>query len=246
MARPKKCRRVCGVPRVCRFLPENGGGEPVTMTVDELECIRLLDLEGLTQEQCAAQMMDWRAVPSYAYNDFWRAKPLYIRWLYRLSSYVITPFSVCIFNNAHTIPVYHDSRIMTTFHQTLDALSDNAKVIIFPECAEPHNHIVNQFQNRFIDVARTYYNRTGKRLSFVPMYIAPRLKTARLGHAVTFDPDRPLAQERQRICDCLMEAITAMAEQMPLHTVVPNDNIPTKRYHTNRPDQETSHEKTNR
>lgn len=195
---------------------------------------------------CAAQMMDWRTVPSYAYNDFWRAKPLYIRWFYRLSSYVITPFSVCIFRNAHTIPVYHDSRIMTTFHQTLEALSDNEKVIIFPECAEPHNHIVNQFQNRFIDVARTYYNRTGKQLSFVPMYLAPRLKTARLGRPVTFDPDRPLAQERQRICDCLMEEITAMAEQMPLHTVVPYDNIPKKCYHTNRPDQETSHEKTNR
>ena len=68
MARPKKCRRVCGVPRVCRFLPENGGGEPVTMAVDELECIRLLDLEGLTQEQCAAQMMVARATVTAIYD----------------------------------------------------------------------------------------------------------------------------------------------------------------------------------
>ena len=68
MARPKKCRRVCGLPRVWRFLPENGEGEPVTMTVDELECIRLLDLEGLTQEQCAAQMMVARATVTAIYD----------------------------------------------------------------------------------------------------------------------------------------------------------------------------------
>ena len=68
MARPKKCRRVCGVPRVCRFLPENGGGEQVILTVDELECIRLLDLEGLTQEQCAAQMMVARATVTAIYD----------------------------------------------------------------------------------------------------------------------------------------------------------------------------------
>ena len=68
MARPKKCRRVCRVPKVQRFLPEDGRGEPVTMTVDELECIRLLDLEGLTQEQCAAQMMVARATVTSIYD----------------------------------------------------------------------------------------------------------------------------------------------------------------------------------
>ena len=68
MARPKKCRRVCAEPRVRRFLPEDGGGEQVTMTVDELECIRLLDWEGLTQEECAAQMMVARATITSIYD----------------------------------------------------------------------------------------------------------------------------------------------------------------------------------
>lgn len=59
MARPRKCRRVCSLPEVNRFGPLNGGFEAegqLVMTVDEYETIRLIDLEGLTQEECAGQM----------------------------------------------------------------------------------------------------------------------------------------------------------------------------------------------
>lgn len=57
MPRPTKCRRVCGLPEHTVFGPAGQAHTPaVTMTVDEYETIRLIDLEGLTQEKCAAQM----------------------------------------------------------------------------------------------------------------------------------------------------------------------------------------------
>lgn len=56
MARPRKCRRVCAHPRCTSFKPCKGDASVVTMTLDEYEVIRLIDLEGLTQEQCAKQM----------------------------------------------------------------------------------------------------------------------------------------------------------------------------------------------
>ena len=57
MPRPTKCRRVCGLPEHTVFGPAGQAHTPaVTMTVDEYETIRLIDLEGLTQEECAAQM----------------------------------------------------------------------------------------------------------------------------------------------------------------------------------------------
>lgn len=57
MPRPIKWRRVCTLPRCTRFSPENRRhGDPVKMTVDEYEAIRLIDWEGLTQEQSAGQM----------------------------------------------------------------------------------------------------------------------------------------------------------------------------------------------
>ena len=55
--RPPRCRRICGVPQVDTFCP-NGceNTEPILLTLDEYEVIRLVDLEQQTYEQCAAQM----------------------------------------------------------------------------------------------------------------------------------------------------------------------------------------------
>lgn len=59
MARPPKMRKVCCAPCKNRFglLGEWAGNhEVVRLTVDEYETIRLIDYEGLLQEQCAEKM----------------------------------------------------------------------------------------------------------------------------------------------------------------------------------------------
>ena len=57
MPRPPRCRRICGTPQVDTFCPDGcGDSEPILLTLDEYEVIRLVDLEQQTHEQCAAQM----------------------------------------------------------------------------------------------------------------------------------------------------------------------------------------------
>ncbi len=57
MPRPQRCRRICGMPQVDSFCPDGcEGAEPINMTLDEYEVIRLVDLEQRTHEQCASQM----------------------------------------------------------------------------------------------------------------------------------------------------------------------------------------------
>ncbi len=193
---------------------------------------------------CAGQMMHLKDVPGYAFEDFWSRKPKYTHWFYKIASYLIAPLSVVIFNNASTIGVYRDARIISTFKNTIRKLADGANVIIFPECNDPHNHIVNDFQDKFIDVARYYYKKTGKELSFVPMYIAPKLKQMILGEPIRFRADVPIDEERRRLCDELMDRITEIAVSLPRHTVVPYRNIPKKYYPKNIPEEVDTHEKT--
>ena len=57
MPRPPRCRRICSVPRIDTFCPDGRtDGEPILLTLDEYEVIRLVDLEQQTHEQCSAQM----------------------------------------------------------------------------------------------------------------------------------------------------------------------------------------------
>ncbi len=184
---------------------------------------------------CAGQMMHLKDVPDYAYEDFWSHKPKAVQWFYRLLSYLIAPLSVCIFNHAHTIPVYRDSRILSTFRDSTNALCEGKHVVVFPECPQPYSNIVNQFQEGFVDIARLYYKRSGKKLLFVPMYNAPSLKKVYLGQPLRFCPENSKVQERERVSEYLMQELTALAAKLPLHTVIPYNNIAKKYYPTNKP-----------
>ena len=183
---------------------------------------------------CASEMLHLADVPDYAYQDFWSKKPVYSRWLFRIISYVIAPLSVCFFGNLASIPVYRDVRIITTFRKSIKCLQEGTSIYIFPEHDVPYNGILYDFQDKFIDLARFYYKKTGLSLAFVPTYVAPARKETVLGEPIRFNPDAPMDQERERIRRYLMEAITAIATQLPEHIVVPYPNIPKRDYPTNK------------
>lgn len=71
MPRPRKRRRVCGLPDFKEYGPidfkDNEG--IVTMTVEEYEAIRLIDLEEMDQEHCAEKMNVARSTVQRIYND---------------------------------------------------------------------------------------------------------------------------------------------------------------------------------
>lgn len=72
MVRPMKWRKVCSLPESSKFGPLDspmGGRNYVNMTVDEYETIRLIDLEGFTQEECGKQMNIARSTVQGIYNE---------------------------------------------------------------------------------------------------------------------------------------------------------------------------------
>ena len=72
MPRPIKQRNVCSLPESNRFGPLSltSSSEPsVIMTVDEFEAIRLIDLEGFTQEESAEQMNIARTTVQAIYSE---------------------------------------------------------------------------------------------------------------------------------------------------------------------------------
>ena len=71
MPRPRKCRKVCGLPHNLGFTPLNGdpGQAPIVLNVDEFETLRLIDREGLSQEECGALMDVGRTTVQQIYTN---------------------------------------------------------------------------------------------------------------------------------------------------------------------------------
>lgn len=71
MSRPTKCRTICRFPQTLEFISakDGDGKEPVTLTVDEYETIRLIDREGLSQEQCSQRMQVARTTAQKIYDS---------------------------------------------------------------------------------------------------------------------------------------------------------------------------------
>ena len=70
MPRPRKCRKVCHMPKVCDFVPvgQDENQTAVVLTVDEFEAIRLIDEQGFSQEECSSYMQVARTTAQAIYN----------------------------------------------------------------------------------------------------------------------------------------------------------------------------------
>lgn len=192
---------------------------------------------------CAGDMMTLSSVPSYAFSDFWSQKPRWTHPLYRILSYTIAPLAVCLFNNARTIAVHRDTRVLGTFKKTIKFLEEGKNILIFPEKDEKYNNIIYTFQENYIDLAKLYYKKTGRAIHFVPLYIAPTMRKSFVGESTAFNPEADFAEEKKRINTYLTNEITSIARALPEHIVVPYRNMPKKYYITNKETCEVPNEK---
>lgn len=69
MPRPRKCRRVCRLPKSAAFAPVDPETleDPVVLTVDEFESLRLIDAQGLSQEECSVYLQVARTTVQQIY-----------------------------------------------------------------------------------------------------------------------------------------------------------------------------------
>lgn len=177
---------------------------------------------------CRGEVMDRRTAPGYMYEDFWPNKRKGTRWFLRLLSYLLTPLAALLFNNADTVPVYRDARLLDTLRRTVDLLEQGKSIVVFPERDGENNGVVNEFLDGFADVAQFYRKRTGKDVCFVPIYLAPKLRLISFGEPLRSDPAASVRAERARVSAAMSERITALARALPPHEVVTYRKPPRK------------------
>ena len=119
------------------------------------------------------------------------------------------------------IPVYrHKPReLMTTFRRSVEAMEAGDNLLIFPE--NPDATDIPGYQQGgmgemfrgFPMLAQVYFNRTGKRCRFLPMYADKATRTLSFGEFILYTPDNDPLAERDRIVDEATHQMRRMADR---------------------------------
>lgn len=171
---------------------------------------------------CTNEVLYWKSCPEYAFDMFLGGyqKPKNKQWLYRILSYLMTPLLLLAFRGADVIPVYRDARLVTTYNKSAETINDGKNIIIYPECPEPLNDFINKFNPGFVDIARFMKLKAKKEIVFVPIYLAPELKTIKVGKPIEYDYSRNVKEQREELLEKLQNEVTRLGESLPEHKVV--------------------------
>lgn len=179
-----------------------------------------LDFERPHTNWIIACAMDKNHCESYAFHDVFSGESRKCRGFYRFLAKLVRLLLPPILENVDSVPVYHDRRIMETFKKSVEALEAGKDVVIFGESPKLYSEYVNELQRGFVDLGRMYFRRTGKRLSFYPVYVERKNHVISVGAPVEYDPEIPLKEQRESVCEFLQQGIDRRARELPKHKPV--------------------------
>ena len=162
-----------------------------------------------------AQVMFYRDAPKYVYENFFPPKGK-VKVFHRIWSHIASWLLVPALRGNECVPVYRDMRIKKTFQKTMETLiNDQKNIIIFPECMEKHSEYINQLNKGFVQIAKIYYDQTGKCLAFYPMYVAPGIREMHVGKPIRYQPEVPMKVQKEQIAVYLRDELDAIARSLP-------------------------------
>lgn len=115
---------------------------------------------------------------------------------------------------ARGIPVSRENfrENLKTMKITTDELKKGKTIVIFPE-KDYVNEGVGEFQTGFEHIAKYYYQKTGKKITFYPTFISQVNRTIYIEKPITFNPDNDFNDEKDRIVNYLKTSMVDSYKQ---------------------------------
>lgn len=148
-----------------------------------------------------------------------------VRWLPECLKWpianLIGPASVWAMRQLESIPVFRNKlrELIKTFRLSVEAMQAGDNLLIFPEnpnaVAQGHGYErsgVGELFSGFAMLAPIYYNQTGKRCRFMPMFAHKGARTISFGEEVVYDPDRDEREERDRLVNEIYRQMQELAQ----------------------------------
>jgi 1-acyl-sn-glycerol-3-phosphate acyltransferase len=132
-----------------------------------------------------------------------------------LSAYlgrVIGRICVALLKDIEAIPVYGKSRrIRHTVDTSLKLLEEGKNILVFPEdVKKSKNEAICDFSTGFMNLAKLYFEKTRKAVSFLPIAVNRRVKGILVGKPIRFDESVPFHDEKARLKRELESSIFTM------------------------------------
>lgn len=153
------------------------------------------------------KMIDPKTVEAHMSIGIYNQFPKFPKWVkfifIKVSKSLMVFFMKTI---ARGIPVSRDDfrKNIKTMQISTEVLENGEPIVIFPE-AKAVKEGVGEFMTGFEHIGKYYYQKTGKKVSFYPMFISKMNQTMYIGKPVVFNPDNDGAQEKERIISTLRD-----------------------------------------
>lgn len=125
-----------------------------------------------------------------------------------------SPILLWILRSTDPIPVHRGTvrEVIQTIQLSVDAMEYDDNILLFPETDYPPEG-VGTFFTGFVQVAKSFYQKTGQCTTFYPMYINKKKRQMTYGEGIRYNPDNGAGDEKERIVNHLRQKMNAMAER---------------------------------
>ena len=172
-----------------------------------------------------SDMMDSREnVAEYCYKYTFKRQKWLPERLKKPFSNWLAPLCIWAMHSIESIPVYRNKprELMATFRLSVEAMQAEDNLLIFPENPDAASldkpgylrKGIGDFFTGFAMLAPLYYNKTGKRAIFVPVYACREKRVISFGMGIAYDPDNQPNEEKMRIVNELRESMLAMGRAL--------------------------------
>ncbi len=198
-------------------------GEPIIFVANHAQALgpvsMIVNFDKTVRPWIAADIMFKETAADFVFVQFFAGNiKKHKRWNMFKSRFV-SKVLVSLFSNVNGIPVYFDRRLVKTMSDSVAALENGDMLVIFGETPKKFSPYVAEMSDGFPQVAHSYYMKTGKKVKFYPVYIAP--KYISVGKGTEWNPDADVKTERHRVAAYIRDNILRLAEALPSHKPVP-------------------------
>lgn len=135
--------------------------------------------------------------------------PKYPMWMKKIAVKSLKNMMVyTLTRRAKGIPVYRDNprANIKTMQESVKTLEKGKSIVIFPEETYVESG-VGEFMTGFEHLAKYYHQKTGKKITFYPIFISQINKKMYIENPITFDPNNDSNEEKLRITTYLRNAM---------------------------------------